>query len=393
MMVKKSKRNLVVVLLFLVLIFTTGCSQLIQNEIYNKSYHVTIDLEEFEDLITAAVEKTSPAIIGVSNYERGKLGLYGLSATGSGVIYECEATYDDGVTTGSCSDTMDSDNVMKYTYWAVTNRHVVASEVDNYIKVYLGEEEIKISADVLGYDDKVDLAVIAFEHTKYIQPVEFADSNLVQRGNFAIAIGNPNGYEFYGSATFGIVSFPKRYMSDDTDDDGISDWDSEYIQHDVAINPGNSGGALINIEGKLIGINTLKLVSEDTDNMGFAIPSNLVQELIPILERGEKPTRQTLKISVFDVKVLKNPEDYPGAEVPEISGLEEINFGLYVAAVEITGPAYGYLQEGDIILKFEGVEIKNTQTFRSILNNILEGETATIEIYRGQETITVVIPF
>jgi serine protease Do len=245
----------------------------------------------------------------------------------------------------------------------------------------------------LGYDDKVDLAVIAFEHTKYIQPVEFADSNLVQRGNFAIAIGNPNGYEFYGSATFGIVSFPKRYMSDDTDDDGISDWDSEYIQHDVAINPGNSGGALINIEGKLIGINTLKLVSEDTDNMGFAIPSNLVQELIPILERGEKPTRQTLKISVFDVKVLKNPEDYPGAEVPEISGLEEINFGLYVAAVEITGPAYGYLQEGDIILKFEGVEIKNTQTFRSILNNILEGETATIEIYRGQETITVVIPF
>jgi len=391
---KKMKKSILLLLVLLLLVFPTGCSQLINNEIYNKSYQVSIDITEFEDLITAAVEKASPAIVGVSNYERGKLGLlYGLAATGSGVIYECEATYKDGVTTKTCSETMDSDQVMMYTYWAVTNRHVVASTGDNYIKVYLGEEEVKVNANVLGSDDKVDLAVISFEHTKYIQPVEFADSNQVQRGNFAIAIGNPNGYEFYGSATFGIVSFPKRYMSDDTDGDGISDWDSEYIQHDVAINPGNSGGALINIEGKVIGINTLKLVAEDTDNMGFAIPSNLVRELIPILERGEKPTRQTLKINVYDVKVLKNPEDYPGSEVPTITGLEGIDFGLYVATVDRIGPAYGYLQEGDVILKFEGVEIKNTQTFRSILNNILAGESATLEVYRGEETIIVVIPF
>ena len=127
--------------------------------------------------------------------------------------------------------------------------------------------------------------------------------------------------------------------------------------------------------------------------MGFAIPSNLVRELIPILERGEKPTRQTLKINVYDVKVLKNPEDYPGSEVPTITGLEGIDFGLYVATVDRTGPAYGYLQEGDVILKFEGVEIKNTQTFRSILNNILAGESATLEVYRGEETIIIVIPF
>ena len=391
---KKMKKSILLLLVLLLLVFPTGCSQLINNEIYNKSYQVSIDITEFEDLITAAVEKASPAIVGVSNYERGKLGLlYGLAATGSGVIYECEATYKDGVTTKACSETMDSDQVMMYTYWAVTNRHVVASTGDNYIKVYLGEEEVKVNANVLGSDDKVDLAVISFEHTKYIQPVEFADSNQVQRGNFAIAIGNPNGYEFYGSATFGIVSFPKRYMSDDTDGDGISDWDSEYIQHDVAINVGKSGGALINIEGKVIGINTLKLVAEDTDNMGFAIPSNLVRELIPILERGEKPTRQTLKINVYDVKVLKNPEDYPGSEVPTITGLEGIDFGLYVATVDRTGPAYGYLQEGDVILKFEGVEIKNTQTFRSILNNILAGESATLEVYRGEETIIIVIPF
>ena len=392
-MLKKYGKKSLLLIVVLLLLLTTGCSSLINNEIYNKSYNVTIDISEFEDLIVAAIEKASPAIIGVSNYERGKLGIYSLAATGSGVIYACEATYGDGTTTANCSETINSNDVKKYTYKAITNRHVVASEVDNYIKVYLGEEEIKVSANVLGYDDKVDLAVVDFEYTKYIQPIEFADSNQVQRGNFAIAIGNPNGYDFYGSATFGIVSFPKRYMSDDTDGDGVSDWDSEYIQHDVAINPGNSGGALINITGQLIGINTLKLVSDDIDNMGFAIPSNLIQELIPILEKGEKPIRKTLRISVYDVKVLLNREDHAGSELPEITIPEDIYFGLYVAVVEMTGPAYGYLQEGDIILKFEGIEIKNTQTFRSILNSIIGGGMATNEGYWGQEKIKIIIPF
>ncbi|MDD3171265.1 MAG: trypsin-like peptidase domain-containing protein, partial [Bacilli bacterium] len=250
-MIKKySKKALVIVIVFM-MSFLVGCTGLINNEIYNKSYNVSIDIDEFEGLIEAAIEKAAPAVVGVSNYEQGKLGIYSLAATGSGVIYSCEATYKDGTTTADCSETMDSSDVEKYSYNVVTNRHVVESEVENYIKVYLGEEDVKVKATVLGYDDKVDLAVVNFETTKYIQPIEFADSDQLQRGNFAIAIGNPNGYEYYGSATFGIVSFPKRYMSDDTDGDGVADWDSEYIQHDVAINPGNSGGALINIEGQL----------------------------------------------------------------------------------------------------------------------------------------------
>jgi len=122
-----------------------------------------------------------------------------------------------------------------------------------------------------------------------MRPLEFADSNYLKKGMFAIAIGNPSGYEFYGSTTFGIISHPLRYISEDTNGNGTDDAENEYIQHNVAINPGNSGGPLINMDGKIIGINTMKFVSQDIDNMGFSIPSNVVTNLIPDLEAGRNP--------------------------------------------------------------------------------------------------------
>lgn len=387
----KKIKKLIIIIECLCVAFLFGCGSKTNNEIYNKSYNVEINIQEFEDLVVAAIEKAAPAVIGVSNYEKGRLGMYQLAATGSGVIYSCEATYEDGTKTTDCSSTIDSNKVKNYKYNAVTNRHVVESTVDNYIKVYLGDEEIKADATLLGADDKVDAAVITFNYTKYIQPLEFSDSDKIKRGNFAIAIGNPSGYEYYGSATFGIISFPKRYISDDTNGDGVSDWDSEYIQHDVAINPGNSGGALINLKGELIGINTLKLISDDIDNMGFAIPTNVLGEIIPLLEKGETPQRLTLKISVYEVSTLLNKEDY--AEVPDIEVPEEVEYGLYVSEVEQNGPAYGYLQVGDFILEFEGVQIKSTQAFRSILNGILRGETANIVVYRNKKKVSINIPF
>ena len=170
---------------------------------------------------------------------------------------------------------------------------------------------------------------------------------------FAIALGSPEGYEFYNSATFGIISHAKRYLADDTDGDNVADWDAEYIQHDVAINPGNSGGALINLEGKLIGINTLKLASTEIEGMGFAIPSNLVNKLIPFLEEGKTPIRYVLGITVVTVRDIinyNNPEYID--KIPE-----DINNGIYVGEVNPTGLSAGKLQADDIILKFNDVEL------------------------------------
>ncbi len=385
------KKNILAIMLLLIVTCLFGCNRIINNEIYNKSYNVNIDLKEFEDLVVAAIEKASPAVIGVSNYEKNLLGGYKLSSTGSGVVYECVANMLDGSTETDCSKTIDTSNEVKeYVYYAVTNRHVVEGK-NSKIKVYLGEENSKVVANVLGYDDKIDISVIKFSHTKYIQPITFADSESIKRGNFAIAIGNPNGYDFYGTATFGIISHPKRYLSDDTDGDGINDWDAEYIQHDVAINPGNSGGALINIKGELIGINTLKLVSEDIDNMGFAIPANLVKELIKILEKGEKPKRYTLGISVYEVSTILNKEDYSEGTIPDVTLPDGVEYGLYVNEVDVNGKAFGRLQFGDIILEVNQVKIFGSKEFRAELGKVIDTDSLVLLINRSGVEIEVLI--
>ena len=389
------KKKIVLLVMILTFSLLFGCTNLINNEIYNKSYNSTINIQEFEDLVVAATEKASPAVVGVSSYEGNLISGALLSSTGSGVIYSCEAIMVDGTVESDCSKTINTSNkVEEYKYLVVTNRHVIESKsLQSKVKVYIGEENAKVDANVLGYDDKIDIAVISFYYTKYIQPLTFADSELLKKGNFAIAIGNPNGYEYYGSATFGIISYPKRYMSDDTNGDGIADWDSEYIQHDVAINPGNSGGALINLKGELIGINTLKLVSDDIDNMGFAIPSNLVKELVEILEKGESPKRYTLGISIYEVDVLLNKEDYPEGSVPDIALPDGINYGLYVEAVDASGLANGRLQVGDIILEFNRVKITRTAEFRAELGKVMSGDIAVIKVHRNGSEVEVKMIF
>ncbi len=388
-----SKKFLIGIILFLTL-FMVGCDRLINNEIYNKSYNVEIDIKEFEDLVVAAVEKASPAVIGVNNYESSLTG-YTLVDIGSGIVYECDAYLKDGSVEDDCQKTINYENTIDYyQYKVVTNRHVILkNELNSKVKVYLGEENLKIDAKVLGYDDKVDIAVLTFNHTKYIQPLSFADSDAVKKGSFAIAIGHPDGYEYYGSATFGIVSHPKRYMGDDTDGDGVDDWDSEYIQHDVAINPGNSGGALLNLQGEVIGINTLKIIKEETDNMGFAIPSNIIKELIPLLEKGQKPTRYTLGISVYEIDALINKEDYLEGSVPDIEVPENITYGLYVDSIDDTGYAHGKLEVGDIILEINDVKITKTQDFRAELGMVLSGEDVLFKVFRDGKELEVVIVF
>lgn len=382
------KRIMIILLVVISLLFM-GCANIFNNEIYNKSYNVEIDLEEFEDLITAAVEKAAPSVVGVSNYEKNVVG-YTLSSTGSGVIYNCEVVLKDGTIEKDYTKTFDSDNVKEYIYKVVTNHHVIDSKTNNKVRIYIGDDNQRIDASILGWDDKVDLAVVEFKYYKFIQPIEFADSEQVKRGNFAIAIGNPGGYDFYGSSTFGIISSPKRYLSDDTDGDDVADWDSEYIQHDVAINPGSSGGALVNIKGELIGINTLKLV--DSDNMGFAIPSNLVKELIKYLEQGKKPVRYTLGIMTYEVTMLANKEDY-GSSVPNVELPEGLNYGLYVSEVDVKGHAFLKLQYGDIILEINGVKVTRSQDFRAELGKVIDGGFVTLKVLRNNEEIEVRIDF
>lgn len=382
------KRLWLIITLMFIAIAGVGCDRLVTNEIHNKAYDVNIEITKFEEILPAVIEKVSPAVVGVSNYKSENL-TYILNTTGSGVIYKCQATLKDGSTVDNCSLTKNSDNVVKYKYHLITNKHVIKD--NDMLKIYLGDEDIEVPGKLHGADDKVDLAVMSFEHTKYIQPVEFADSNNLVRGNYVIAIGHP-GYDYYGSATLGIVSHPKRYLSEDTTPDDnvhINDWDAEYIQHDAAINPGNSGGALVNIEGKLVGINTLKLVSSNIDNMGFAIPSNVILELLVFLEAGRTPERPVLGIIGAEIRRL------PESELKKYNIPQDLRYGLFITEVnEGIGKDNGLLPN-DVIIEFNGVEIKMTQQLRVELGKFVLGSGTKVPmvILRNNQRMNINIVF
>ncbi len=264
-------KKIYVILLLIFSITLIGCetNKNTTNEIYNKVYNVTLDINSFEETITAVSEKCYKGTIGVANYVTNGYELT-LSSIGSGFIYEGFARLKDG-TTCTLEESLDRKDVAIYCYRAITNHHVV--EGSRIIKAYFGSEYEETVATVLAKDKKLDLAVITFETPLYLPPLELGNSDNVRQGQFAIAIGSPEDFEFFNTLTFGIISAVNRIVSEETGK-------AVYIQTDVAINPGNSGGPLLNLQGQVIGVNTMKLVDDDIESMGFSIPINIVKEFI-----------------------------------------------------------------------------------------------------------------
>ncbi|HHU56604.1 MAG TPA: trypsin-like serine protease [Acholeplasmataceae bacterium] len=206
-----------------------------RNIIERKIYELVgeYNLTELSNKVKEVIETTKTAVVGIGNYQDDVL-----KSIGSGVIYEKEEN----------------------TYTVLTNYHVI--EDNHNLKIYLGYHDLEITADIIKSDSELDLAILQFQTDVDLAVLNFADPNSVEIGDFAIAIGNPTDFDFFGTVTFGIISHPERNMKD---------YKSTFVQHDVAINPGNSGGPLIDMDGNIIGINTLKLASSKIDNLGFSI--------------------------------------------------------------------------------------------------------------------------
>lgn len=218
----------------------SGVQDVIYNYIYNYSYNISgdIDLTALNTQVISTVDEIKDGVIGVSNYLNGQL-----QGIGTGVIYKKEV------------------NGNKFTYTMLTNYHVIEDATS--VKAYIGNElEIEMDATVLKSDDSLDLAIVSFEYDKELPVLEFAEIDSYENGDFVLAIGNPTGYDYYNSVTFGMISYKKRIVEGEK---------SQFVQHDAAINPGNSGGPLLNLEGQIIGINTLKIASVEVEGMGFAI--------------------------------------------------------------------------------------------------------------------------
>src|SRR5699024_5399280 len=223
--------------------------------------NVTVDVST---QITDVVDRVSSTVVGVTNIQTRtdfwQEGENSEAGTGSGVIYKKDGDY----------------------AYVITNHHVV--EGADMVEVVL-QDDTNLEAELLGSDLFTDLAVLRINEDKIDSTIEMGSSENLKVGEPVIAIGNPLGHMFAGSVTQGIISGKQRTIPQDFNQDGRPDWQAEVIQTDAAINPGNSGGALINIEGQLIGINSMKISQNIAQGIGFAIP---VDAAIPVIEELEE---------------------------------------------------------------------------------------------------------
>jgi serine protease Do len=251
--------------------------------------------------------------------------------------------------------------------YILTNNHVVA-DVDK-ITVVLKDGR-KLDAKVIGTDDKSEVALIKVD-AKDLPIVELGDSDELEVGEWVIAVGNPFGLA--ETVTVGIVSAKGRQI-------GITDGGYEdFIQTDAAINPGNSGGPLLNIDGKVVGINTA-IISQSGGYMGvgLAIPINMAKLI-------KDQIMTTGKVERGYIGVTMNPEGLT-QELAESFGLDK-NVGVLVTEIEPESPAdKAGLKQGDVILKMNGKEVRSNESLRNTVSLMAPGTKIKLVIFRdGKE--------
>lgn len=328
-------------------------------EIPNTGVVDHISLKNYSDTSVYAANKVLPSIVGITvDYTVTSNFMQGMSQTsqaeGSGIIIS-----NDG--------------------YILTNNHIINSsdssiyyEVSEATKicVYLYNDETPYEAKIIGTDEQTDLAVIKIEKDNLVA-AELADSSSVKIGEFAIAIGNPLGME--SSVTSGIISAVNRTVDSQ---DGNS---YTLIQTDAAINSGNSGGALVNSEGKVIGINTLKLSGTGIEGMGFAIPINDTIEIYNQLIKHGKVLRPYIGIAGIDLD--ESSSEYYNLPV-----------GIYIKQIYSNSPAaLSDLKPGDVITAINGTKITSMDELNKIKNSKNIGDEIILDIYRNAETIQITL--
>ena len=314
-----------------------------------------ISLNNYSDTAIAVANKVLPSIVGITvEYNVSSAFGFGGSSTaeasGSGIIVSSDG-------------------------YILTNNHVVNSTSSSSyyqiteatdVKVKLYNDETEYTAKVVGSDSQTDLAVIKIDKNDLVA-AELGDSDSVQVGEFAMAIGNPLGLQ--SSISCGIISAKNREVND-------SETKTTYhlIQTDAAINSGNSGGALVNADGKVIGINTLKLSGTGIEGIGFAIPINSTLSVYNELKTNGKIARPYIGISGIDVD-SNRAKQYKLVE------------GIYVQSVEnFSAAEKAGLKVGDVIIEADGTPIKKMDELNEIKNKHNIGDKITLKINRdGKE--------
>ena len=325
------------------------------------STNTAISLANYSGTAIDVASKVQPSIVGIQiEYSVTSLMFGGYSsnatASGSGIIIS-----EDGYILTNNHVVSSSNHVVSS---SSNSSYYTMSEAQK-ITVKLYNSNDTYEAKIVGSDSQTDLAIIKIDATG-LTPAELGDSNSVKVGEFAMAIGNPLGLD--SSVTCGIVSAINREV---TDEDG-----NKYIalQTDAAINSGNSGGALVNSEGKVIGINTLKLSGNGVEGIGFAIPISSTLEITQQLIQYNKVLRPQIGISGRDVtESLSKKYNYP--------------IGIYIVKIdEFSSAEIAGLKIGDVITAADGTPVPNMDKLNEIKNSHNIGDEMVLTIFRNGET-------
>jgi serine protease Do len=251
--------------------------------------------------------------------------------------------------------------------YVLTNNHVVEGAKEIVVTLADGR---KFDGKIMGRDSRNDLAIVKIE-AKNLPAVQLGDSDAIRPGDFAIAIGNPYGLQH--TVTAGIISGLARSLDGDPSETGI------YIQTDAAINRGNSGGPLINIDGRVVGINTA--IIAQAQGLGFAVPVNVAKNVMDDLISGKKLTYPWIGVQLQDLT----------SELAEYFELRE-KHGAVVAYVYPDSPAEkAGLEGGDIIIRFGNTEIKNITMLQEEVRKRKAGDKVVIQVWRNKSYMLITV--
>ena len=302
-----------------------------------------------ESGISEAVDKVYDGVLMIRNYQNDEV-----ASTGTGFVYKIEGDY----------------------AYVMTNQHVVDG-ADKVTLITSKDEEI--DGEVLGGDSYVDIAIIKVKKTDDLVALQLGNSENAKLGDLVFTIGSPLGYEYRGSVSTGHLAGKDRLVSVSTDSNTSgSDWVMKVLQTDAAINPGNSGGPLMNTNGEVIGVISMKFVQTEVEGMGFAIPIEYINSKLETLEKGEKIDWPLLGVSMINVSDARNSFRYD-FDIPS-----NLDYGVVVAGIEEgSGAKNSDLKEGDIITKLNGEKVQDSAYLRYELYKYSAGDTIEITYMRG----------
>ena len=325
-----------------------------KGEIPNKQGQISIMPTDEVSAVEAVAKKTMSSVVGITTVQVQREFIWEreVEGIGSGVV-----VHPDG--------------------YILTNSHVIADGKAKRINV-LFENGDKVVGKVLWNDPALDLAIVKVDK-RGLDIADLGDSDSLEVGQLAVAIGNPLGLDFQRTVTSGVISGLNRSVR-------VNQYNviEDLIQTDASINPGNSGGPLLNSKGEVIGINTVKISSQMGEGLGFAIPINVAKPIIDeVIEKGDFKT-------VFIGFAGTEVEQYERQLGVDLS----IDSGVIVIEVQPNSPAQrADIRAGDVIIKIDDHDVESMNQLQKILYRYKKGDKATLTIVRNGKEIKVKITF